>query len=252
MIAVAVALEERGEARRHAQNDLLYTTRLAASDAEAAVGATAALLAAVAGDLAAQPGVAHCERLLGLVPKATKSYRSVGVARADGRVYCGTTARGVAGPTKPVDVSGAPWFRRAQRAQGFVLGEYGAEPVSREEALIGSRRMGAGRRPAVIFAALNLHRFSERLGFHDAPERTIFTLLDHRGTVVARLPPAGLVGRRLREEPLVETVLSRREGTAEVRGLDGVHRIYGFAPVQGNARGRLFVTAGRSSSARAT
>ena len=32
-----------------------------------------------------------------------------------------------------------------------------------------------------------------------------------------------------------------------MEGLDGVRRIYGFTPVGGNAKGRLFITAGRSS-----
>jgi hypothetical protein len=89
---VTVALEERGEARRHAQGDVLDATRLAAVDAEAAVDATASFLGAVAEDLAARPGVEHCKRLLGLIPRATDWYSSVGVARPDGRVYCGTTA----------------------------------------------------------------------------------------------------------------------------------------------------------------
>jgi signal transduction histidine kinase len=243
VIAVAVALEERGEAREHAQGDVLYTTRLAAADTEAAVNATASFLAAVAGDLAARPNLAHCRRLLALVPKATDWYRSVGVAGPDGRVYCAT------GAGRPADVSEATWFRQAQQEQGFVLGEFGAGPLFRKEALVGSQRVGQepGEPPAVLFAALDVERLTERLGFHDTHEDTSFGILDHRGTVVARQPPDGLVGRRLPERPLVETVLDRREGTAEVEGLDGVHRIYGFAPVEGNARGRLFVTAGRSS-----
>jgi signal transduction histidine kinase len=72
-------------------------------------------------------------------------------------------------------------------------------------------------------------------------------ILDYHGAVVARVPPAGLVGRRLPERPLVRTVLAEHEGTAEVAGLDGVRRIYGFVPVGGNAKGHLFITAGRSS-----
>jgi signal transduction histidine kinase len=250
VVAIVVALDERGEARRHAQGDLLYTTRLAAADAEAAVDATASFLAAVAGDLAARPGLAHCKRLLALVPKATDWYRSVGVARPGGRVYCEATPRGIARPTKLVDVSAATWFRQAQRERGFVLGEFGAEPVSREDALIGSHRVGQepGKPPAVLFAALDVERLTETLGFHDAPEGTTFGILDHRGTVVAGQPADGLVGRRLPERPLVETVLARHQGTGEVRGLDSVQRIYGFAPVEGNARRRLFVTAGRSSA----
>jgi signal transduction histidine kinase len=246
-IALIVALEERGEARKHAQRDLLDSTRLAAGDAEAAVDATASFLAAVANDLAARRGVEHCERLLSLVPQATDWYSSVGVARPDGRVYCGTTTRGFVQPMGPVDVSGAGWFRRAQRERGFVLGEFGAGPLSSKEALLGSHAVdrGRGKQPAVLFAALDLARLTTTLGLH--PRGTTFVIIDHRGTVVARVPSGRLVGRRLPERPLVETVLRERQGTAEVKGLDGEPTIYGFAPVGGNAAGRLFISAGRTS-----
>jgi signal transduction histidine kinase len=249
-VAVIVAVEERGEARKHAQQDVLDVARMTAADAEAAVGATASFLSAVAGDLAARPGVEHCERLLGLVPKATAWYRSVGVARPDGTVYCGTTTRGSARPMEPMNVARATWFRQAQRESGFVLGEFGAGPLSRNDALIGSHRVsrGPGERPAVIFTALDIKQLTARLGFQNAPRGTTFVILDHRGAVVARYPPGGLVGRHVPDRPLVETVLGRRQGTAEVKGLDGVRRIYGFAPVGGDAQGRLFLTAGRASA----
>jgi signal transduction histidine kinase len=248
VIAAIVTLEERSEARAHAQGDVLDSTRLAAVDAAAAVDATASFLDALGQHLADSPGVEHCKRLLALVPQATNRYSSVGVARPDGRVYCGTTAREFVLPMDPVDVSKAGWFRRAQREPGFVLGEFGAGPLSGMDALIGSRAVAQGARksPAVIFAALDLQQLTRALRRH-APRDMTFVILDHRGTVVARVPPGGLVGRRLPERPLVDTVLTRRQGTAEVAGLDGVRRIYGFAPVGGQASGRLFITAGRSS-----
>src|SRR5215213_10134304 len=129
-IAVIVAVEERSEAREHARADVFDSTRLAAVDAAAAVDATASFLSAVAQDLATRPDVGHCQRLLALVPRATDWYSSVGVAAPGGNVYCGTTSRGFVRPMDPLDVSGAEWFRRAQREAGFVLGEFGAGPLS--------------------------------------------------------------------------------------------------------------------------
>jgi signal transduction histidine kinase len=248
-IALIVALEERSEARKQAQTDVLDSTRLAARDAEAAVDATASFLSAVAQDLAARPGDDHCERLLALVPRATDRYSSVGVARPDGEVYCGATTRGYAQPMETVDVSGAGWFQRTQSDRGFVLGEFGAGPLSVKEGLLGSHAVdrGPGKRPAVLFAALDLEELTESLGLHDAPRGTTFVILDHRGRLVARVPGGRLVGRRVPERPLVETVLRKRQGTAEVRGLDGAPTIYGFAPVGGNADSRLFIAAGRTS-----
>jgi HAMP domain-containing protein len=75
-------------------------------------------------------------------------------------------------------------------------------------------------------------------------------LLDDRGTLIARSPEIPhLVGRRLQKRPLVDTVLRRREGTAELPGLDGVSRIEGFTPVGGRAGKRLFVVGGRETEA---
>src|SRR5215210_4666128 len=249
-VAVIVALEERSEARHHAQTDVLDSTRLAAVDAEATVDSTASLLDAVADDLAARPGVDHCKRLLALVPRATDLYSSVGVASPRGRVYCGTTSRGFVQSIGRVDVSDASWFRRAQTERGFVLGEFGVGPLSSMKALIASHAVDRGRfsRPAVLFAAIDVDELTKRIGLHDAPKGTAFVVLDHRGTVVARVPNQGLIGRRLPQRPLVETVLRQRQGTAEVKGLDGVPTMYGFSPVHGNAGGRLFISAGRTSA----
>ena len=248
-IAVIVALEERSEARRHAQTDLLNWTRLAAVDAESAVDATASFLAAVADDLSARPSVEHCKRLLALVPRATDFYSTVGVASPGGRVYCGTTARGLVRPIGRVDVSNADWFRRAQSERGFALGELGEGPLSHMKALLASHAVDRGRfePPAVVFAAIDVDELTKTIGLLDSPTKTNYVILDHRGRIVARVPegPSGASPRE--ERPLVDTVLRERQGTAELEGLDGVPTIYGFAPVRGNAMGRLFISAGRTS-----
>ena len=249
-LAIVIALEERDEARSRAQTDLLDSARLAAADAEAAVDGTASFLSAVAEDLAARPGVDHCERLLALVPRATDWYSSVGVASPGGRVYCGTTTRGLVRQIGRVDVSRAAWFRRAQTERGFVLGELGPGPFSQMKALLASHAVDRGRfePPAVVFAAIDVDQLTKTIGLPDSPSGTKFVILDHRGRLVAREPGAAQTGRLLAERPLVKTVLREHQGTAEVTGLDGVPTIYGFAPVGGNAGGRLFISAGRTSA----
>ena len=170
-VAVIVALEERSDARSRAQTDLLDITRLAAFDAQAEVDATARFLSAVAEDLATRPGAKHCQRLLALVPRSTDLFSSVGVASPSGRVYCGTTTRGVVQPIERVDVSKTAWFRRAQTEPAFVLGDLGAGPFSRMTALLASHAVDRGRfrRPAVVFAALDLTRSPRRSGCRTRP-----------------------------------------------------------------------------------
>ena len=83
---------------------------------------------------------------------------------------------------------------------------------------------------------------------NEVPRGTAFELLDRRGTVIA--PSRGsqrTVGERV-QRPLVESILGRDPGTAELKGRDGVARIEAYTPVGGEARERLFLTAGRASS----
>ena len=252
IIALVVALEERHEARVHAQQDVLDTTRLVAADVSRVIGSTAGFLDAVSGDLAERRGRDHCERLLAIVPRATDSYSAVGVADPDGRVFCGTSTRGVTRPMDSVDVSRTAWFRAAQDRGGFYLADFGREPLTQMGALLASHpiRGRSSERPSVLFAAIDVRRLAGATAFDDAPRGTTLLLLDHRGTLVARAPNIpGLLGHRLIERPLVETVLSQREGTAEVEGLDGESRIQGFVPVGGRAGDRLFMVAGRDSAA---
>jgi signal transduction histidine kinase len=251
IIALVVALEERHESRVHAQQDVLDTTRLVAADVSRVIGSTAGFLEAVSGDLAKRRGHGHCERLLALIPRSTDRYSAVGVAGPDGRVFCGSTAGGFSRPMEPVDVSRTDWFRAALSRGGFYLADFGQDPLSEMGVLMASHPIRArpSERPSVLFAAIDVRRLAGATAFDDAPRGTTFVLLDHRGTLVARAPAIPrLVGHRLTERPLVETVLSRRQGTAEVDGLDGVRRIQGFAPVGGRAGGRLYMVAGRDSA----
>jgi signal transduction histidine kinase len=251
VIALVMALEERDDARTHAQGDVLDQTRVVAADLQRVIDSTGSFLRAISQDLATRRGDDHCERLLSLVPRATDWYSSVGVAGPDGRVNCGTTAEGVARPMEAVDVSRASWFREAQRRGRFVMGDIGVGPLSSTEVLITSHpvtRRG-GSRPSVLFAGLDVRRLASFTALSDPPRDTAFVVLDDRGTVVARVPQADeLIGHRLPDRPLVETVLRERQGTAEVRGLDDVEQIHAFAPVGGLAGDHLFITAGRASA----
>jgi signal transduction histidine kinase len=251
-IALAVALDERSEAREHAMGDVLDSTRLTAADVRQVFNSTADVLAALAGDLSRSRGREYCENLLELVPRSTDRYSAVGVASPDGRVTCGTAGLAFDRPLSSADVSTASWFRRARRTGAFSLGEIGVGPPAGVDVLIAAHPV-AGRGPSsprVLFAAIDLRRLAREPALNNAPRETTFVVLDDRGVVVARAPRDDrLIGHRLPERPLVETVLRERQGTAEVKGIDGVKRIHAFAPVGGMAGDSLFITAGRSSAA---
>src|SRR5688572_3686341 len=236
VVAIVVALEERGEAREEAQQAVLDTAGVAAADVRRVITGTAGFLAPVSRDLAEDPGPRSCKRLLGLVPRSTTRYSSLGVARSDGTVSCEATARGAGQPAERVDVSRARWFRETVTRGRFVLSDLQTDPLSGKEALIAAQPIARsdGRTHGVLFAAVDAGSLAGATALRDPPRGTTFLLFDYRGTIVARVPAiSGAVGERVNGRWLEETVLRRRRGTAEVEGVDGVLRIQGFTPVGG-------------------
>lgn len=248
-IALAIALGERRDVRSDARAEVFRAARLAADDAEAVVEGTARFLTTWSDALSREFVARRCERLLGVLARATSLYRYIGLAEPDGGVSCGSHAEG-GPPLGPGEVSGAPWFREAQRERGFVIGGQGRALSSAANALVAARAVPApaGGRASVLFVELDTRRLARSVDL-DEGGGTSFVVLDRRGTVALRLPPLpGLVGKRLPERPLVRTVLRERSGSAEVESLDGVRRIEGFAPVGGRAQNELFVVVGRASA----
>jgi signal transduction histidine kinase len=247
LLAVMVAVEERNEAREHAQEDVLDIARLAAADVRRALTATENFLAPLEGRLAEQPDRRGCERLLGVIARSTSRYSAVGMARADGVVGCGASSRGVVTREEHIDVSRASWFREASQAGGFALSGLVTDPLSGTRSFIASQPIPGGR-GGVLFAAVDARALAQGTALTDPPRETTFLLFDGRGTIVARVPPRpGSVGSTINRRFLAETVLKADQGTAEVEGNDGVLRIEGFTPVGGPAGDRLFVAGGRAS-----
>jgi signal transduction histidine kinase len=251
VVAVATELSERHESHEAAKSAVLDSARVVQRDLRRLVEGTAGFLAPLAADLARHPSRESCERLLGLVPRSTSRYTSVGLARRDGTVLCGATHGGVVHAGEAANVGGARWFRRAIRAGRFVLSDYAMDPLATAGALVAAQPLPTGPRQSrtVLFAGIGTATLAEAARLHESDDDTTVALFDGSGTVLARVPPLpGTVGRKLGNEPLVGTVLQRREGTAEVEGLDGVKRIQGFTPVTGVGGAELYVAAGRPSS----
>ena len=250
VMAVVAELEERSEQKEHAQQGLLDSSRLVRSDIERLLSGTGSMLGAFSSELAQRPGRRACERLIGLVPRATRMYSSVGVAKADGTLYCGAGQAGLIRPGS-VSVHGSTWLGAAIRENALVLGGFGRDPLSRMDVLVAARAVPSPRNTPrrVVFATIDVRTFARATALKDAPHGTRFLLFDSHGTLIAEVPSHGETpGRRLDEPALAETASSRRRGTAEIRNPDGASRIYAFAPVGGPRGETLFVAASRRSS----
>jgi hypothetical protein len=91
-----------------------------------------------------------------------------------------------------------------------------------------------GQIEGVVFLGLDLEWLSTVSAEINLPAGSTVTLLDPQGTVLVRYPePEQWLGKIITEGPIVQTVLALQgEGTAEDAGMDGVLRLYGFAPLR--------------------
>src|SRR3989304_5026318 len=95
-----------------------------------------------------------------------------------------------------------------------------------------------GRVQAVVFVALDLAWLNELAAKAQLPSGSVLTVVDHKGTILARYPDhEKWVGQSMPEAPIVRAMLAQREGTAEVAGLDGVSRLFAFTPLHSGPAG---------------
>ncbi len=89
----------------------------------------------------------------------------------------------------------------------------------------------------VVYVALDPAQLQRPALRVDLPAGSMLTIVDRRGTVVARNPePAGWVGRSAVDQPLLREVLGHaRSGVMEAPGLDGVQRVYAYSFLTGGA-----------------
>src|SRR5581483_8929022 len=101
----------------------------------------------------------------------------------------------------------------------------------------------------VVYAGLDLTWLNQLVAATALPPDASLTVYDDDGTILARYPePATWLGQTVQDNPIVRTVLTDREGTAEGPDVDGVTRLYAFTPL-GGAGAPEFVSVGLSTAA---
>jgi PAS domain S-box-containing protein len=170
----------------------------------------------------------------------------VGAASASGDVFCSALTL-----TQTTNIGQKDWFTRAVANGDFALGGYQYSTLAARPIVVGAYPVldRAGALQAVVFAVLDLTQLDAVGQIAVLPKDATVTVIDQTGTILSRFPdPANWVGQRLPNEPLVKTVLAQNNGTAQLSGLDGVDRFYGFAAVNDPVPG-LHVTVGIPTAA---
>mgnify|MGYP002336074658 CR=1 FL=1 len=238
------AIAQRQEAAQNAEKDAMNLVRLAAREQSQLIASTRQLLVSLAQLPAIRaPGDATCSRVLAELLRPYPYYTNFGVATPDGRVFCSALPL-----TQPVNIADRSYFRRAVQSGDFGLGNYQIGRITGIPAINFGYpvKSAGGNVRAVVYAALNLSWLNQLAAGIELPVGSALTVVDSRGTILTRHPePERWVGKPMRETPLIKEVLGHHgEGTAELDGLDGVTRLYAFAPLHDGPAGSAYVSVG--------
>ncbi|MBF8284339.1 MAG: multi-sensor signal transduction histidine kinase [Anaerolineales bacterium] len=246
--ALGLTLYNAGQARQRAvaeaQAEAQQLTGLTASSAAQWVEGARQLLVAISRfSRVRDHDVVGCDAVLADLLKQYHHYANLGVAEPDGDLFC--SALPLIAPVNSADLA---WFQRAAETRAFSVGDYQIGRVTGKPTInfaypVLDETTGALR--AVVFAALNLAPLNQLAAEAEMPEGAALTILDDHGTILARYPePEAWIGQTLPEAPIVNIALTHSEGVAEVSGVDGVQRLYAFAPVGVGTQVGLHVTVG--------
>src|SRR3989344_3952831 len=232
-------------AARQTVDDAQLLVRLAAADYERLVANTRQLL----GTLARLPetrgrNAAACNALFAHLKSGYTHYANLGANTPDGWVFCSAVPQ-----KQPTFSADQAWFRRAVATRNFAVGDFQIGRITKQPVVVfGYPDYDAtGRLQAVVFAALDLTWLNRIAAKAHLPAGSTVTLFDSQGVILSRYPdPEKWIGQSCQDAPLTRIILTRRSaGTTDATGLDGVPRLYAFAPLlEGVSGGGVYLSVG--------
>jgi diguanylate cyclase (GGDEF)-like protein/PAS domain S-box-containing protein len=129
---------------------------------------------------------------------------------------------------------------------GFAVGSYGLGLVSGNEVI----RVGypvvddAGTVIGAVYAGINITWLNTAISQWQLGETASIDITDRNGTVIARHPDPRGVGQPI-SDSLRPFLSAADTGAAEVKGVEGVVRLYGYVPVNAGPSDGLAVFVGR-------
>jgi signal transduction histidine kinase len=235
ILMVYTAAEQRRRAVIDVQDQALRLAQLVSGDQERRIDGTRYLLMALAHVPNVRDGdAAECHGFLSALLKDNPLYTlytNFWTADLEGDVICSAVPL-----DSPVNIADRSYFLSALEARDFGIGEFMIGRVT-NKATIGFGYPildGDGRVQALVGAAMDLSWLNQLVADAELPEGAVLVVIDRNGTILARYPnPQAWVGQQGMDDPLFHTMLAEGQGTAELRGMDGVPRIYAFTGLRG-------------------
>jgi PAS domain S-box-containing protein len=233
-IQVHDLLEQREQRKAQIADQALQLARLTAAQQDEFVEAARFVLnaAALLPEVQARDAAACSARMTEIMAQFPR-ISGIGAVGPDGVQFC-SSRRETAG----VNLADRAYVQRAIETKalatsGYIVGQVSGRPrLNFAYPVLNAEKEVR----AVVLLAFDLGGLLKFLpSMPLAPDVTI-SLVDGNGILLARTPPAPeWVGRSVRDSEFAEAMVSRREGIIEARGVDGVSRLNGFAPLLASA-----------------
>jgi len=175
-----------------------------------------------------------CNKILSNLLAHDDQYINFGIANAKGDVVCSALPL-----TANVNIADRQYFIKALDTKEFVIGRFQVERITHLPGINLAYPICSddGKPTGVIFATINLNRFSQREGrlASKIPEKAILTKVDRNGIVLVRVPGGeSLIGSQAPETSVVAEALKANEGVVEAIGADGLPWVYAFVKIKSN------------------
>ena len=231
------ALERRATVKSQALAELRRLVRLAAmQQLQVVEGARQMMVASSPILLTLLEDRRRCtEYFASLLAQNREAYHSMGLFGADGVLLCNAA-------TWRDKVYGGDrlYFRLAKETGRFSVGEYQVGRVTGQAGVnFGFPvRDAKGEVRAVAFTGLDLENLRRMAEATPLPPEGILSVVDVKGTILARKPPLKeRIGEKLWNPQVIEAVLADSEGVLEAKGEDGVDWLLAHEVVTRNPDG---------------
>ncbi|GEM_PF-696336 len=233
LLVLYSTFEQRREAAEYAQREALETAQTVAEGYRTTSSSMRQLLKGLStlAEIPDAQSASPCNKMLASIVRFNPDYANIGVALINGDVVC--SALPLPGP---VNVADRLYFQRTVATREFSIGDYQVGRVATKRGIhFGYPLITADNQVwGVIFVLFDLDRLNERLAETPHLEAgNVVVLLDGGGNILARHPdPEKHLGKSMAALPLFKQIQQAQgEGAYDGIGLDGVRRIFAFAPL---------------------
>lgn len=222
-----VQLQDRAEHIAEARRELAVLARLATQDLETRLRAASQLTFGLAQARQLDPrDRAACSAYLAEIYRRFPEFISIAVFLPNGDLRC-TSLR----EAKQANVADRAYFKRALASHEAQYEALASRVSGASVALLAyAARDAAGGVKFVLTMGVDLERFAAESARFSRYRDRVVTLWDGDGTLLARFPEAEnqkLAGRKFPDSDLYRFVRDHPSGTtSEVKGLDGIVRMY--------------------------